>query len=145
MKNITGDIWDYLGGGHIVIPTNLCVKRNGMAVMGKGLAWQAANKFFDLPKVYGDHILSGNKCPMEYTHGVNSLFMLPTKEYWMDPSDIGLIENGLRYLSVQNLPQDIYLPMLGCGLGRLEEKQVLPLMMSYFGNRDDVVLVKPGR
>ena len=39
MKEVKGDIWNFYNKGYwIVIPTNGTVKRNGEAVMGRGVA-----------------------------------------------------------------------------------------------------------
>ena len=57
MKEVIGDIWDYHDQGHwIVITTNGIVKSNGEAVMGKGIALQAKQRYPDLPKELGQSI-----------------------------------------------------------------------------------------
>jgi hypothetical protein len=51
VKEIVGNIWDYYDKGHwIVITTNGIVNKNGEAIMGRGVALEAAKKFKDLPR-----------------------------------------------------------------------------------------------
>ena len=46
MREVVGDIWDYHAKGHWVgITTNAVTKENGEAVMGRGIALQAAQRF----------------------------------------------------------------------------------------------------
>lgn len=53
-KEVHGDIWDYHSKGRwIVITTNGTVKNNGEAVMGRGVALQAKQRFPQLPKKVG--------------------------------------------------------------------------------------------
>lgn len=66
----------------------------------------------------------------------------PTKRDWRDPSDLALIEAGLKTF-VQNYKdfhiKSITFPKLGCGLGGLNwEKEVKPLMQKYLGSLPDL-------
>lgn len=58
MKEVKGDIWKVAAENHdwIVIPTNGFVKVNGKAVMGRGLAYQAMEKYPELPAELGGRI-----------------------------------------------------------------------------------------
>jgi len=81
MKQVKGNIWDFHRVGYwVIIPTNGNIKKNGEAVMGKGLALEAKKKFPRLPKQlaerlesYGDsvHIFA------EYR-----IVTFPTKKNW---------------------------------------------------------------
>jgi len=63
MKEITGDIWDFYEKGFwIVITTNGNVKDNGEAVMGKGIALQARQRYPLLPSMLGKGILEIGNC-----------------------------------------------------------------------------------
>ena len=71
-----------------------------------------------------------------------SVLCFPTKRHWKDPSDLALIEAGLKTF-VQNYKQlgikSITFPWLGCGLGGLDwEKEVKPLMKQYLGDLPDI-------
>ncbi len=136
MRYDIGDIWNYNSdpSAWIVIPTNTCVDENGEAIMGKGLALDAAKKYPDLPKRLGRHIQRfGERLFVRYP-----LICLPTKRDWRDNSHVDLIENGChellefsRVLSSMNSHDNFLLPKLGCGLGGLDwQREVRPRMDS---------------
>ncbi len=99
----------------ICIPTNGIVKDDGFAVMGKGVALDATQKFWDLPGILGELLKSeGNNVhllkrfgrseyvpqnPLYYDKFVAvSLFAFPTKHHYRDNSDIDLIEKSCQQL-----------------------------------------------
>lgn len=59
MKTKRGDIWKC--DGFKVIPTNRTIKPNCCAAMEAGLALQAAERYPELPKLYGERLLSQEK------------------------------------------------------------------------------------
>lgn len=79
----------------------------------------------------GDLFLYSN--PVGLPNGPRVL-CFPTKRHWNEPSDLNLIENGLRTF-VENYEkfniQSITFPKLGCGLGGLDWNVVKPLMRKY--------------
>ena len=57
VRGCPGDLWQFYAVGEVIaIPTNGIVKSNGDAVMGAGLAKDAASRFPDLPKWLGDRL-----------------------------------------------------------------------------------------
>jgi len=144
MKEIKGDIWDFHKRGYwIVITTNGNVKVNGEAVMGKGIALQAAKRFPDLPIHLGQRLETmGNRLnPFPNI----SLFCFPTKWDWRDKSDLCLIAVSASqlvdylteaYISVK---PSVYLPRPGCGNGQLDWKDVKPILEKYLDDRFVVV------
>lgn len=62
---LIGNLWDFYrteSDCFIVIPTNGVLKSNGEAVMGAGLAKQAAQRFPTLPQLLGQAIRhTGNR------------------------------------------------------------------------------------
>jgi hypothetical protein len=56
MQELVGNIWDHHQDGWIVVTTNGIIKSNGDAVMGAGIALEAARKFPDLPRQLGDRL-----------------------------------------------------------------------------------------
>lgn len=143
MKVIKGDIWKcHATGAWVGIPTNGCLKKDGSLVMGKGLALQAVERFPHLPKTFGIHVDTfGN------TVGILSkerLFSFPTKNHWMEPADLHLIEQSAQTLcdyfstdllfleNYEKIPE-IYLPKVGCGLGELNWNDVEPIIHAYLG------------
>lgn len=65
MKQIVCDMWEFENNPTYIlcITTNGFVKNNGLAVMGKGCAKEAANKYPLLPAELGRHILKEGNTP----------------------------------------------------------------------------------
>jgi hypothetical protein len=76
--------------------------------------------------------------------GYRSLILFPTKPFdaenpqlsWRQDSSLPLIEKGLQQLrSLPSLPGEtiarVFVPLLGCGNGKLQPGQVTPLMDKY--------------
>ena len=62
MKEIKGDIFDYIGiADAICVTTNGIVKKNGELVMGAGIAKAMADKYPDLAKVLGKKVNTTGK------------------------------------------------------------------------------------
>ena len=146
MLEVTGDIWDFHRQENwIVIPVNGAVKNNGEAVMGAGLALQAAQRFPELPKELGSWITdSGTNV---YWHGYKTyIITFPTKHRnWRADSCLGLIEESAwslkRWNDSAQLPISVYLPRLGCGerTGRLQWSDVKPILEQHLDDRFTVV------
>lgn len=134
----------------------LTVSVNTVGVMGKGVASRAKYQFPDVYVAYQDACRSGRlKLGKPYLYkrehssdyeladdpeslkncNATTWFLLfATKKHWRYPSDINAIEKGLQWI-VKNYKkekiQSLALPALGCGLGRLNWKDVGPLMCKY--------------
>lgn len=142
----TGDIWS-IAPGFVVIPTNAVTKGYGTAVMGAGLALDAAKRYPELPKKLGEHILRWDTRPFVYSN----VICVPTKYSWRQPSDLELIDHGCRELvllanvfSALGNNDPILLPKLGCGLGGLNwERQVRPLMDSLLESERFILVSQP--
>lgn len=120
----------------IVVPTNPGWKRNGDAVMGRGVALQASARYPDLASWYGYQcrVMRGDPGVVRFTEG--KLFLLPTKPFlatapnrsWAQPADLDLITRGLVQLRAlcQDLEPGVQVltPLLGCGEGGLEPEIV---------------------
>lgn len=153
MQQVTNNIWRYLGtpNSAIVIPTNIGWKANGENVMGAGLAKEAAKRFPDLRHRYGQLCkFHGLKTPVMFMDDLG-LVLFPTKPLnldapnmsWQGASDIRRVEQSLQELvSLQPvMKRTVYIPLVGCGNGRLRESAVLPLMEKYLQS-DAFVLVR---
>lgn len=131
----------------------LTVSVNIVGIMGKGLASRAKYQFPDVYVVYQDACrkkwLKMGK-PYLYKReasfedelidepGTNAklnrvkwFLLFPTKHHWRENSDFNGIEQGLRWVTKNYEPEgirSIALPALGCGLGKLDWKDVGPLM-----------------
>ena len=143
MKEVKGDIWDFHKQGYwIVITTNGTVKSNGEAVMGRGVALQAKQRFSDLPIILGNNIKTfGNKAFI-LGKGVTTL---PVKHNWWEKADLTLIEESTKELRnlfvtvITEYPIPIYLVRPGCGNGGLDWGDVRPILEKYLDDRFVVV------
>lgn len=139
---------------------------NTVGVMGKGLALQTKSQFPDVYVVYQDacrsQALQMGKLylykressvdeqladdPLSLPNpNANKWFLLfATKRHWRAKSDIGGIEQGLRWLQAHYKDEGITslaVPALGCGLGGLDWKDVGPLMCRYLATMDIPVAI----
>lgn len=147
MIEIEGNIWDYHARGHwIVITTNGCVRKDGAAVMGRGIAAQTKDRIPDFPYLLGHHIVvSGN------TVGVFSnerIITMPVKHNWWERANLELIEKSAAGLSalcstwVSRLhlpPMVVYMVRPGCGNGGLSWEVVKPILEKYLDDRFVVI------
>ena len=141
MKMIYGDIWQQQGVK--CIPTNGVVKANGELVMGAGLALQAMKRYPGLPRDAGLAIkLYGNKV---FYFSQYQLITVPTKQHYSQNSTVELISESLddliKVVTVYNL-KSVYVPLLGCGLGGLDENLIIPLMHSKLDDTFTLVISK---
>ncbi len=141
MKEIIGDIWNFHDKGHwIVITTNGIVRNDGACVMGRGTAKEAAIRIRYLPHMLGTCIKAhGN---MLFTFHTLKLITFPTKHHWKDPADPKLIEKSTKELVSFVNKEDIskiYLVRPGCNNGRLNWKDIKPLLEKYLDDRFIVV------
>lgn len=144
MKEIAGNIWDYYDRGHwIVITTNGTVRKDGACVMGRGVALEAKKRFPKLPFQLGERIKTmGNRL---HPFPDSRLFCYPVKWQWFEKADLCLIAVSSSqladypneaYIAVQ-IP--IYMVRPGCGNGRLDWKDVKPVLEKYLDDRFIVV------
>lgn len=141
MREIKGNIWDYYkDDNYITITTNGCVKTNGAAVMGKGIALQAAKKFPELPMTLG--FLLNEKGNNVYAFLNLKIITFPVKNHWQEKADMNLIERSCLQLvdiKQQYELEDIYMVRPGCGAGQLEWEDVKQVLSIYF--RDDNLII----
>lgn len=133
MEVAEGDLWDFYDQGyHVVIPTNLMTRRDGTAVMGRGVAEQAVRRFPKLPSWYGAKLKEGVGFALFHQE---RLVMFPVKEDWRSPADLELIRGSciaLRVAARLDRWEAAYaLPLVGCGFGELSEAQVLPVLKEH--------------
>lgn len=138
-SEIRGDLWEYAIQNWICITTNLGWNKAGEAVMGAGIAKQAADRYPELRSWYG----AKNRwrdIGQEVTdlYHPKKLIMLPTKGInyaypwlsWKTDSSLPLIEQSLmsmvRVTEAYGDPgiDSVYLPPPGCGNGGLRIEQV---------------------
>lgn len=103
--------------------------------MGRGTAAQAVSMWPALPHIYGQHLLHTKQQPHAlFQYDPGQLILLPVKYHWRDKADFSLIVRNLHILKNQYEGQAVYLPLLGCGFGELEEADVLPLIKALPDN-----------
>ena len=152
MRTQSGSLWYYHALGHwICIPTNGVVNRDGLLIMGKGLACDAAERFPEVRKNWGNLVAGLGNHPFAYPPG--RLISFPTKHHWSNPSDLSLIRSSAITLTLwwpqvmasytmaskEILP--ICLPKVGCGNGGLDwETQVRPILAELLHENYMVVI-----
>lgn len=129
------DIWLYLGKAVIAVTTSGSVARNGKAVMGRGVARQAAQQFPDLPERLGLLLKSAGNHVHYLGEGIVSF---PVEESAWECPDLRLISRSareLRELADREGWQTVVVPRPGCGGGGLNWREVRPLLEPYFDDR----------
>lgn len=137
MKEIHGNLWD-ADCDAIVITTNGTVKQSGEAVMGRGVARQAAKKWPHLPMIWGTHLTeNGNHVRGIRTLGPYIVFF-PVKAQWWQVADVGLIKRSTQELVEivdEALWMHVALPRPGCGNGGLGWKMVKSVIEPLLDDR----------
>jgi len=139
MIELTGDIWNYSGKAVIALTTNGSLTKDGRAVLGRGCARQAGERFPSLAVQLGVLIgIHGNHVQMLE----NGLVSFPVEESAWSLPDLRLIERSaleLRCLADREKWENIVVPRPGCGGGGLQWREVEPLLAKYFDNRFCVI------
>lgn len=132
------------------------VSVNCVGIMGKGLASRAKYQFSDVyvfyqdscrrrtlqmgkPYLYKretsfDYQLADEPETLSNANSETWFLLFPTKRHWRERADIEGIEKGLQWLRDNYEKEGIKslaIPALGCGLGRLDWRDVGPLMCKY--------------
>lgn len=137
------DLWDYhVRGEWIGITTNRAVNAKGHAVMGRGVALQAAEVFPTLPRELGERLTGGITGVVLWTP--YRLVTFPVKEHWRDDADLDLIRESATALqalldSASLVLPVVYLPRPGCGNGRLRWPDVKAALAPILSDRVVVV------
>src|SRR4051794_33638451 len=99
MNEVKGDLWTYNVPGNTqirVITTNGSITKRGWAVMGRGCAKEAADRWPLLPQWLGELIQHGGNIP--YFFSSVHLCTLPVKHHWHEKADIKLIQSSVKRL-----------------------------------------------
>lgn len=167
MKCSHGDIWEFFDRGcYVVIPTNAGWKKNtfstGMLnVMGRGLAWQAKQRYPDSAEWLGQEYfkLAQAKKPMGDPEWLKAypggrLIFLPTKPLnpstpqlsWKQKSDPIMIEKHLEQLPAfvtKCKIEKVAIPLLGAGNGGLDPEKMKDLIFCKLEKDTRFTLVLP--
>ncbi len=133
------DIWSFdRHGDAICIPTNLMVRRDGLAVMGAGLALECVKKIPSSSATLGKAITNNHEELIVHLGywGNASVLSFPTKIDWRKSSDLTLIAiSAAQLVSIADEYDRIVIPRVGGGLGEFHfESQVKPILDTAFGN-----------
>lgn len=129
----------------LCITTNGVIKKDGSAVMGKGIALTADERFGisadlgRLLKEYKNHVFDMGMRTDSKTGRQVHIVTFPTKHHWKDDSDINLVKQSIQEL-VELCDRKgytkCYTTAPGCALGHLDwETQVKPLMDAAMDDR----------
>lgn len=140
MRELTGDLWT-LPADARCITTNGTIKRNGEAVMGRGCAWEAKQRYPELPAKLGESLeVIGNRVSILLTDPW--LLSFPVKHEWHESADLELIRCSAIDLMQLVDPMawtTVLLPRPGCGNGRLQWDQVREVIAPLLDDRIAVV------
>jgi hypothetical protein len=154
------EVWRRAGPlGWVVIPTNIGYTKQGVAVMGRGIAKEASLRFVNLAVEYGDFCLKyKERTPVAVTrvighHGGANILTFPVQPYysqaphlsWRQPADIKLVERSCQQLAAM-LPEykeslRIYIGDVGTANG-LTVGPVRELIQRFFGEDERVTHIK---
>ena len=143
-----GDLWE-IPADVICITTNGDVNGRGNAVMGRGCAKQATERIPGIEKILGRKLKLGNDVWIlagpEWEANLYEKWVVsfPVKHHWHKQASINLIRKSARELLVlsQAFPEwrRILIPRPGCGNGRLDWKDVKPVLEDVLDNRFIIV------
>jgi hypothetical protein len=161
MKEITGNVFDLINEpdvDSICITTNGIVNANGLAIMGAGVAGEAARRWPSIRKNLGRAINASGNFPFvigiinpngEFINPTRKLitakefkclvWSFPTKNDWQDNSDIELIKQSSKMLYDRTKElglKNIVLPRPGTTNGKLiwsnVKEAITPLLDDRF-------------
>lgn len=143
MRVYYGDLWDNHPTELVVVPANIGWKTGGDAVMGAGVAKQAADRFPDLPQWWGFQCQRFREDTPVTMHPHYRIILFPTKPLnedmpwmsWKDDADAKLIWRSAAQLAAFAFDdQTISVPLVGCGKGRLSTELVLPILKTFLNH-----------
>jgi Macro domain len=149
MREAQGDLWGFAEYGFadvVVVTTNGDVNAAGRAVMGRGCALQAAERFPGLREILASYLSRYDNRPFVLLKACEpsdfSLVSMPVKHHWRDRADTELIVTSAKQLvqmADKFVWQSIAVPRPGCGNGGLKWGDVKPLLEPIFDDRFTVV------
>lgn len=111
-----------------VIPCNGVIKNRDLLVMGAGLAKDTLEKYPEIAKDAGNHIVrNGRKIDVSWVYSpfiVGNFIIFQTKGHFKENSSLGIVRKGLYELESLNIAETVNIPPIGCGLGGLSPNLV---------------------
>ena len=143
----SGDLWELHDKGYwIAITTNGMTKSNGEAVMGKGIAKEAADRFPSLPAELGEQLRQGTNEPCGFHE--YRIITFPTKHDWRKKSIPSLIVDSYKEIVHRRNHRHwgklsrggiLCIPQPGCGNGGLQWDDVRTELLPFW-NTNTVVI-----
>lgn len=149
MREAFGDLWTLPADARCVT-TNGAVRNDGCAVMGRGVAAQAVQRWPLIQAVLGAQItVDGNHVHVVMKPDGDGALLVsfPVKHHWRERADLALIERScgeLMELADRLGLKTILLPRPGCGNGGLDyEAHVFPAIEPLLDDRVTVIDRRP--
>lgn len=152
MIEVIGDLWTYPCPTK-VITTNGDVNKAGLAVMGRGVALQAAEKWPHIRKYLAQRLTEGNVVhslgSFDVWGGSIHLISFPVKHHWHEKADLGLIQQSavqlVKWMDIApSLNREVVMPRPGCGNGGLSWAEVKPVI-DWLDDRFLIIDLPPRR
>lgn len=125
---------------------------NTVGAMGAGLALEFKERhpdvYYHYKRACRSKTLSKNSLQLIKADGAPyKVLMVPTKEHWKNDSDAQMVRNNVR--RIRRFLEDrkyvkLAMPLIGCGLGKLDPDDVLRWIHTEFDDLDTVVEVWRG-
>lgn len=143
MKEIAGDLWqEHAGGAVVAITTNGAVNKVGKAIMQRGCARQARERYPELLKTLGTLIRHHGNHVFDLGHHIVS-FPVEVDPYQVP--EMRLIDRSCRELvdlADYKGWQKVVVPRPGCGGGGLEWPEVRIILARHFDKRFHIISAK---
>lgn len=142
MIEVRGDMWKYAADARVVT-TNGYIRKDGAAVMGRGVARQCMRKYKGIEFVLGELIRQGGNTV--HLFGIPPMtdipiYSFPVKWNFWEVADLGLIGQSARELmSITPLTYTVVIPRPGCGNGQLKWEDVKPVIEDILDDRFHVI------
>jgi len=145
-----GDLWDFIPRAKKVdarvVATNGVVNKHGEAIMGRGSALEAQQRFPNIQYRLGELIRKKGSRVQVINDEKYALVAFPTKDDWRENSDLRLITRStvqLANLADKKGWQVIVMPRVGAGAGNLKWDDVKRRIQGILDDRFYVITFAP--
>ena len=144
MIELKKDLWDKeFDGNWRCITTNTTTNLRDEAIMGRGCAKEASEKYPWLRKEYGKKIKTRGDVVVFFNK--DKLIMFPVKKSPYEIASIEMIKRSCSMLNVwfidEFITEKIIIPRPGCGAGMLDWNEVKPIIEEFTNYIGDNLIV----
>ncbi len=144
MKEASSNLWSFSPKPNIIfITTNGDINHKGHAVMSRGVAIQAYNRFPGIEINLAQHLRFKGNVPGQIWSAPNkpAIWSFPVRHHWDERASLPLIEASALYIKefFGELPLTFVLPRPGCGNGHLSWTEVKPVLIPILDDRFTVI------